>query len=188
MDSHLCAYRLGPLLKQYPKTSLCYHAQRHMQAAPPSSGLLRSLSLSRHQQAPLQTERFRRRFQTYHRPSADHELSPLHDSSTKFDSTNTHNSRRELDNGTQASGRRYRPPVKRFAVLGGGVSGLATAYYLKSIDPLAKITIYEASDRVGGWISTEQVDTSDGRLMFEMGPRTLLPQRVSSVAAIQMVR
>lgn len=64
------------------------------------------------------------------------------------------------------------------AVIGGGLTGLTTAYYLaKNLPPSARITIYEASDRLGGWIWTDRVPVDvqgiRGIVNFERGPRTL---------------
>ncbi|KAG5982244.1 hypothetical protein E4U55_002160 [Claviceps digitariae] len=64
------------------------------------------------------------------------------------------------------------------AVVGGGLTGLTTAYYLAKQLPLtAKITLYEGSDRLGGWIQTDRVpvnvDGVKGTVSFERGPRTL---------------
>ncbi|CAN8098950.1 unnamed protein product [Discula destructiva] len=72
-------------------------------------------------------------------------------------------------------------PPKDIAVLGGGLTGLTTAYYLTRFHPAAKITIYESDDRLGGWIDTErvQVKTQDGKdatISFERGARTVAPQ------------
>lgn len=61
------------------------------------------------------------------------------------------------------------------AVLGGGITGLATAHYLSKSRPNAKITIYESSPRLGGWLHTEKVEIDDGYILFEKGPRTLRP-------------
>lgn len=61
------------------------------------------------------------------------------------------------------------------AILGGGITGLASAYYLTKELPKAKITIYEASDRLGGWLSSNRVPVKDGSVLFEAGPRTLRP-------------
>lgn len=57
-------------------------------------------------------------------------------------------------------------------VLGAGVSGLSAAYYLRKRLPKEVITIIEASNRVGGWIKSNQQE--DG-VIFEQGPRTLRP-------------
>lgn len=67
------------------------------------------------------------------------------------------------------------------AVLGGGLTGLATAYYLTRFHPHANITIYESQDRVGGWIDTEQVEVTtlagtDETISFERGARVVSPQ------------
>ncbi|KAK2591863.1 oxygen-dependent protoporphyrinogen oxidase [Conoideocrella luteorostrata] len=66
----------------------------------------------------------------------------------------------------------------RIAVVGGGLTGLTTAYYLaKQLPTTAKITLYEGSDRLGGWIRTDRVpvdvDGVKGTVSFERGPRTL---------------
>ncbi|KPM43624.1 hypothetical protein AK830_g2913 [Neonectria ditissima] len=70
------------------------------------------------------------------------------------------------------------PEKAEVAVLGGGLTGLAAAYYLaKKLPPTAKITLYEASDRLGGWIRTERhpvdVGGKKGTVLFERGPRSL---------------
>lgn len=70
---------------------------------------------------------------------------------------------------------------KDIAILGGGLTALTTAYYLTRFHPSANVTIYEAADRVGGWIDTERVDvkTQKGEhatVSFERGARTVAPQ------------
>lgn len=67
---------------------------------------------------------------------------------------------------------------RRIAVIGGGLTGLTTAYYLaKRLPSTVRITLYEASDRLGGWIQTDRVpvDVSGvrGTVSFERGARTL---------------
>lgn len=67
------------------------------------------------------------------------------------------------------------------AILGGGLTGLTTAHYLTRFHPHAKITIYEAADRLGGWIDTERVEvkTQQGdtaTITFERGARAVSPQ------------
>ncbi|QUC18413.1 uncharacterized protein UV8b_02654 [Ustilaginoidea virens] len=66
----------------------------------------------------------------------------------------------------------------RIAVVGGGLTGLTTAYYLaKQLPSTANITLYEASDRLGGWIQTDRVPVDvhgvKGTVSFERGPRTM---------------
>ena len=65
---------------------------------------------------------------------------------------------------------------KRYAVIGGGLTGLTTAYYLaKYLPPTARITLYESSSRLGGWIQTDhkrfRVEGQDRTVKFERGPR-----------------
>ncbi|EMC95737.1 hypothetical protein BAUCODRAFT_71155 [Baudoinia panamericana UAMH 10762] len=66
-------------------------------------------------------------------------------------------------------------PTHNVAILGGGITGLACAYYLSKELPKASITIFEASDRIGGWLSSKRVPVKDGTVLFEAGPRTLRP-------------
>jgi oxygen-dependent protoporphyrinogen oxidase len=70
-------------------------------------------------------------------------------------------------------------------VLGGGLTGLTTAWYLTRALPKAKITLYEASDRLGGWIDKEKVDVKtpdgqEGTVHFERAARMIKPQTGSS--------
>ncbi len=54
------------------------------------------------------------------------------------------------------------------AILGGGISGLSLAYYLKKFHPQVKITLVEQKKRCGGVIATKQTP-----FFFEEGPHTL---------------
>ena len=64
------------------------------------------------------------------------------------------------------------PELTRVAIIGGGPGGLLTAYLLehKYAAPVA-ITIFEASDRLGGKIVTEEF--SDGCAVYEAGAAEL---------------
>lgn len=42
----------------------------------------------------------------------------------------------------------------KIAVIGGGISGLSTAFYLKRFSPSNDITLYEAEDQLGGKLKT----------------------------------
>ncbi|MCH9608859.1 MAG: Protoporphyrinogen oxidase [Chlamydiales bacterium] len=53
-------------------------------------------------------------------------------------------------------------------IIGGGISGLAAAWYLQK---LGKVTLYEKSNRVGGWIRTIHKEG----FCFETGPRGFRP-------------
>ncbi|MFT8871268.1 MAG: protoporphyrinogen oxidase [Sporolactobacillus sp.] len=43
---------------------------------------------------------------------------------------------------------------KSVVVIGGGISGLAAAYYVKQASPDVNVTLFEASDRIGGKVRT----------------------------------
>lgn len=67
---------------------------------------------------------------------------------------------------------------KHIAIVGGGLTGLTTAYYMASVvKPSTKITLYEANSRLGGWIRTDPVPVNvggkKGIVNFERGPRSL---------------
>lgn len=67
---------------------------------------------------------------------------------------------------------------KHIAIIGGGLTGLTTAYYMSSVvRPSTKITLYEASPRLGGWVKTDKVKVDvagkQGTVNFERGPRSL---------------
>ncbi|XP_045184035.1 protoporphyrinogen oxidase-like [Mercenaria mercenaria] len=57
-------------------------------------------------------------------------------------------------------------------IIGGGVSGLSSAYYLQKSSKFTKIIVLESANRVGGWIKT--LNTDEGAKM-EMGPRSIRP-------------
>lgn len=64
---------------------------------------------------------------------------------------------------------------ERIAILGGGVTGLASAYFISQEFPNAKIIIFEAGKETGGWVKSRRLDVpgSDKNVLFELGPRTL---------------
>lgn len=59
--------------------------------------------------------------------------------------------------------------MKRFAILGGGISGLSAAWKL-STSSQAEIVVVERNDHVGGWIQSKRTDHGS---VFELGPRSL---------------
>lgn len=69
----------------------------------------------------------------------------------------------------------------KIAILGGGVCGLSLAYFLKknAATPLS-ITIFEKSDRPGGWIQSSQ----EAGFFFEQGPRSLRGQDSTETLAL----
>ncbi|ESO07106.1 hypothetical protein HELRODRAFT_110634 [Helobdella robusta] len=58
------------------------------------------------------------------------------------------------------------------AVLGGGISGLATAYYLNKFggNLVKKIILIEGTNRFGGWMRSVKYEKD---LLFEQGPRSI---------------
>lgn len=58
------------------------------------------------------------------------------------------------------------------AILGGGISGLSAAYYALENPKLGSIVLYEATNRLGGWVWTKK---SPNGGIFEQGPRTIRP-------------
>ena len=69
----------------------------------------------------------------------------------------------------------------RILVIGGGIAGLAAAYYASKI-PDARVILLEASDRWGGKITTERVAFDDGQFIIEGGPDTFLATKPWGVA------
>jgi len=70
------------------------------------------------------------------------------------------------------------PEAPTIAVVGGGLTGLTTAYFLaKRLDKSAQITVYEASSRWGGWLRSEKTPVDVGgvktQVLFERGPRSM---------------
>ncbi|CAK7266969.1 oxygen-dependent protoporphyrinogen oxidase [Sporothrix epigloea] len=81
-----------------------------------------------------------------------------------------------------------RQPVvpSNVAVIGGGLTGLATAHYLAMLLPAAsKIVVFESSGQTGGWIDSRRIEnkTRDDKTAttvpetFESGARMVAPQR-----------
>lgn len=70
------------------------------------------------------------------------------------------------------------------AVLGGGLTGLSSAFHLSRRFPQAFITVFEKSSHLGGWLHSERVRVTDDQgvpadLVLEAGPRTLRPNAES---------
>ncbi|KAI9800155.1 MAG: oxygen-dependent protoporphyrinogen oxidase [Piccolia ochrophora] len=74
------------------------------------------------------------------------------------------------------------------AVLGGGITGLATAFFLLKSSPSTKVTLYEAGSRLGGWLETKHVDVGTGSIVFEQGPRTLRPSVPNGLVTLRLIK
>ena len=77
--------------------------------------------------------------------------------------------------------------VKNVAILGGGITGLASAFYLSKLLPEVRITLLEGSSRLGGWLHSKQVDVGNGNVVFEQGPRTLRPNVPNGLVTLKLV-
>ena len=78
----------------------------------------------------------------------------------------------------------------KVAILGGGISGLSAAHYLKRFAvPVSEVVVFEASSRFGGWIDSKKVEHSNKSFVFEKGPRTLRIStgEIKEINSIQMV-
>jgi oxygen-dependent protoporphyrinogen oxidase len=65
----------------------------------------------------------------------------------------------------------------KILILGGGISGLSAAWYLRKKHPKANIALLEKSESLGGFLQTREKDGS----LFEMGPRTFVVSRSPSL-------
>lgn len=74
-------------------------------------------------------------------------------------------------------------------ILGGGISGLSAAYYLLKSSRTNQIRLLEASNRLGGWIRTEQRshNDNDNRYLFESGPRTIRPSGPAGINTLELM-
>ncbi|KAI9803767.1 MAG: hypothetical protein M1825_001647 [Sarcosagium campestre] len=76
-------------------------------------------------------------------------------------------------------------------VLGGGITGLATSWYILRHLPNAKVTLYEADARPGGWIQSKRADipgSVDGSVVFEIGPHSLRPSIPNGMLLVDLMK
>lgn len=73
--------------------------------------------------------------------------------------------------------------IMTVTILGGGIGGLSSAFYLAARNNFAKIRLYEASSRVSGWINSEQHDG----YYFESSARTLRPKGLTGNTTLELV-
>jgi oxygen-dependent protoporphyrinogen oxidase len=63
---------------------------------------------------------------------------------------------------------------REIVIVGGGIAGLAAAYYASRRAPDLRITVLESDSRWGGKITTDRVDFAGGSFVIEGGPDTFL--------------
>ena len=77
--------------------------------------------------------------------------------------------------------------VEEVAILGGGITGLASAFYISEAFKDVHVTLYEAGSRLGGWLRSTSVDVGSGKVVFEQGPRTLRPNVPNGLVTLDLV-
>lgn len=73
------------------------------------------------------------------------------------------------------------------AVLGGGITGLTSAWQLAQDPNCTDIQLVEKSNRLGGWIDSETIPVEGGNVVFEYGPRTLRSMLPGSLPLLHLV-
>src|ERR1043165_1214522 len=68
--------------------------------------------------------------------------------------------------------------MDRIIIVGGGITGLAAAHRVHEINPAIKVTVIEASPRVGGAIQAEHRDG----FLLERGPDSFISEKPEALA------
>ena len=71
------------------------------------------------------------------------------------------------------------------SVLGGGMAGLSTLYYLSLRQNIPRVKLFEASSRFGGWVKSS-TDKNTG-VVFETGPRSLRPVGAVGLTTLELI-
>ncbi|KAF9467947.1 hypothetical protein BDZ94DRAFT_918990 [Collybia nuda] len=86
------------------------------------------------------------------------------------------------------------PAPRHIAVLGGGLTGLSSAFHLSRRFPDASITLLERQSKLGGWVRSDKVIVenvgsggSPATVLLEGGPRTLRPNAKSVLELINLL-
>ncbi|KAG0331290.1 oxygen-dependent protoporphyrinogen oxidase [Podila humilis] len=84
------------------------------------------------------------------------------------------------------------PPRTHIAILGGGISGLSTAWYLAKNAPASvSISLIESANRTGGWLRSDRIPDPrhpQESILLERGPRSLRPQGVAGLNTLELVK
>ncbi|KZT00496.1 Protoporphyrinogen oxidase [Laetiporus sulphureus 93-53] len=92
-------------------------------------------------------------------------------------------------------------PPTHVAILGGGLTGLSSAFHLSRRFPKARITLLERQPRLGGWVRSERVPvrvpiaaveggagrTEEASVLLEAGPRTLRPNALAVLELVNLL-
>ena len=82
-------------------------------------------------------------------------------------------------------------PPKSIAILGGGLTGLSSAFHLSRRFPTTKITLIEKQARLGGWVRSERIKipiiNENISMLLEAGPRTLRPNSKSVLELVMSI-
>src|ERR1700752_769937 len=68
--------------------------------------------------------------------------------------------------------------MNRIVVVGGGITGLAAAHRIGELNPAMKVTLLEASARLGGTIQTEYRDG----FLLERGPDSFISEKTQAIS------
>ena len=69
-------------------------------------------------------------------------------------------------------------------ILGGGIAGLSSAFYLATRSNIPVVRLYEASNRVSGWINSE----NHNGYYFESSARTLRPKGITGNTTLELIQ
>ncbi|CRG90748.1 protoporphyrinogen oxidase [Talaromyces islandicus] len=85
--------------------------------------------------------------------------------------------------------RRFSSRVEPFsaAVIGGGITGMTAAWRLCQNPKCTKVTLYERSPSLGGWLQSEKVEVEGGHVVFEYGPRTIRASKTTSMPIMDLL-
>ncbi len=69
----------------------------------------------------------------------------------------------------------------KIAIVGAGISGLATAFYIQRANKDVKITIFESDDRVGGKMKTHNINN----FLIETGSNGFLSNKPDTLELVE---
>ncbi|KAI9617319.1 hypothetical protein H4Q26_013189 [Puccinia striiformis f. sp. tritici PST-130] len=89
-------------------------------------------------------------------------------------------------------------PSRSFGILGGGLAGLTSAYYLSKHLPQSnnprQITVWEKENRFGGWVQSSRIGDDNlaekngtGSFVFESGPRSVRPKGLAGLISLELL-